>query len=253
MNFHKILENDQLSIDLGFAPRESIDADKLVKQMLPKAVCFYLGESNEQITEIYGLKDIGVPNNNPYPVCWFEWEYDFNGKRQTSGMLRSDQHGILACAYFEKAGDRMVLTYIGVVNKEHQGCKAAPEMLLEYSSSQLLAGHNKLIHGFLTALACKNVTKVLNEPDAKLNRSRVKKGKMPIFSYWTLELTGSKKKSDYLGGTHESPRVHMRRGHAKKCPVSDGYYWVQPHVVGNKKLGFVHKDYANGMQLKKAA
>jgi len=44
-------------------------------------------------------------------------------------------------------------------------------------------------------------------------------------------------------GTHASPALHLRRGHARQ--YSPGLYtWVQPCIVGNKKDGLVHKDYA---------
>ena len=43
------------------------------------------------------------------------------------------------------------------------------------------------------------------------------------------------------GGTHASPRVHLRRGHIRK--IADGRtVWVQACVVGSKH-GMVLKDY----------
>ncbi len=46
-----------------------------------------------------------------------------------------------------------------------------------------------------------------------------------------------------FGGTHASPRLHLRRGHPRQYAPGK-YCWVQPCVVGNKAAGMVHKDYA---------
>ena len=96
---------------------------------------------------------------------------------------------------------------------------------------------------FLSAIQCKNVIKKENKPDEKLQKARAKRGKKPLFSYWTLELSDQKTKSGATcGGTHASPRLHLRRGHPRQFKPGE-WTWVQPCVVGNKSLGMVHKDY----------
>jgi hypothetical protein len=80
------------------------------------------------------------------------------------------------------------------------------------------------------------------EPDAKLNKMRRARGKAPLFTYKTLVIGKKKRKSQHLGGTHASPRSHLRRGHYRTS--SKGVrYWVQPCMVKGETDGFVHKDY----------
>lgn len=95
---------------------------------------------------------------------------------------------------------------------------------------------------FLSVLNCSNVQ--INEvlaPEA-LNKKRLSKGKVPIYTYKTLVLKTRQQRLVSSGyGTHESPRIHLRRGHIKRRKT--GNFWWQPCVVGDRKRGVVMKDY----------
>jgi hypothetical protein len=80
------------------------------------------------------------------------------------------------------------------------------------------------------------------EPDAKLNKMRRARGKTPLFTYKTLIIGRKKRKSQLLGGTHASPRSHLRRGYYRTSPKGIRH-WVQPCMVKGETEGFVHKDY----------
>jgi hypothetical protein len=101
-----------------------------------------------------------------------------------------------------------------------------------------------LAKNFFYVLGCSNVATVDVPAPAPLNKKRAKKGAAPIQTYKTLHLVvpsvnGARAN---LGGTHNSPRVHLRRGHVRQ--LQDGRrIWVQACVVGAKH-GVVHKDYA---------
>jgi hypothetical protein len=92
-------------------------------------------------------------------------------------------------------------------------------------------------------LRCKNVVTVDNPAPAALNKKRIAAGKVPIFSHKTLHLHVpiENQKSTHQGGTHASPRIHLRRGHIRTLS-DDREIWVNEAVVG-KKHGIVHKDY----------
>lgn len=94
---------------------------------------------------------------------------------------------------------------------------------------------------FLQVLNCVNVsTKVIDAPKF-LNKKRLAKGKLPIYEYKTLVLRPNATQRLDGGGTHDSPRVHLRRGHIKHRKTGD--FWWQPCVVGDPKRGVVMKDY----------
>lgn len=92
-------------------------------------------------------------------------------------------------------------------------------------------------------LNCENVeTETLAAPTA-LNKKREKKGRPPLFEYKTLVLTSrGASGGQSQGGTHSSPRIHLRRGHIRRI-APDRTVWVRPTVVGDKSRGVVHKDY----------
>jgi hypothetical protein len=94
---------------------------------------------------------------------------------------------------------------------------------------------------FLAVLNCVNVNTELIMPPAKLNKRKLKRGKLPIYEYHILVLKRRVKAAVPLGGTSESPRVHLRRGHIKRRKT--GSFWWQPCVVGDPKRGVVEKAY----------
>lgn len=96
-----------------------------------------------------------------------------------------------------------------------------------------------VLSGF-SAMQCDNVEVVEHRPKKSILHAG--KSKAPLVSTWTLHITGKKSDGEPLGGTHASPRVHLRRGHRRQYAPGK-YTWVQPCVVGKKELGVVHKDY----------
>ena len=94
---------------------------------------------------------------------------------------------------------------------------------------------------FLKMLSCKNVDHIEMKPDAQLQKARIKRGKLPLFSAWVCVLKGKSKSGEWLGGTHASPRLHYRRGHVRN--LAKGPIWVRECMVGNKELGLVEKTY----------
>ena len=92
-------------------------------------------------------------------------------------------------------------------------------------------------------IGCSNVEMVKNQPPEALNKKRARTGKLPILEYKTLALkvTAPSQQQNQLGGTHASPRLHLRRGHVRRLQ-SGRRVWVQPCVVGSPH-GAIVKDY----------
>jgi len=96
--------------------------------------------------------------------------------------------------------------------------------------------------GFCAAVHGHEVTFTNVEPDAATNRKRRIKGKAPLFTYKVLTIGKPKRKSKPQGGTHASPRSHLRRG-CYRTSSKGVRHWVQPCMVRGATDGFVHKDY----------
>lgn len=108
-----------------------------------------------------------------------------------------------------------------------------------------------LVRIFFDLLTCKNIDTIDNEPPVKLNKSRVKKGKQPLFTYKTLVIKPTSKRQQSLEaqGLWEN-RIHLCRGHFKEYTPEKplfgkftGRYWWQPSVRGRNRNGVVMKDY----------
>ena len=95
---------------------------------------------------------------------------------------------------------------------------------------------------FLSVLNCSNIEVTETAAPLALNKKRLAKRKVPIYSYKTLVVKGAQKRFlSAANGTHEAPRIHLRRGHIKRRKT--GNFWWEPCVVGDKKKGVVMKDY----------
>jgi hypothetical protein len=96
-----------------------------------------------------------------------------------------------------------------------------------------------------SVINCANVqTADINTP-AALNKKRQAKGKQPFFSYKILQLTDDRQEPERGpgGGSHASPRMHLRRGHLRRLP--NKVVWVRPSMVSaGSEAGVVSKDYA---------
>jgi hypothetical protein len=94
-----------------------------------------------------------------------------------------------------------------------------------------------------SVINCANVTTVDVPPSPALNKKRQAKGNQPFFSYKVLQLNQDRHAPsgrEWAGGHHESPRMHLRRGHPRR--LESKTVWVRASLVGTK-YGFAAKDY----------
>lgn len=92
----------------------------------------------------------------------------------------------------------------------------------------------------IEALSCKNVG-IEKMPVRKMNKSALKRGAMMFDEYHLLTVTSSSTSSVDRGGSHRSPREHLRRGHIRR--LESGNIWVNSTVVNAGNHGKIHKAY----------
>lgn len=104
---------------------------------------------------------------------------------------------------------------------------------------------SRAILGLIEILSCNNVTTETIPAPKSLNKRRIAKGRVPMYEFKVLTLDfkdSHETTTKTSGGTHASPRVHLRRGHIRRLPNKN--VWVNAAVVGNRKMGVVMKDYS---------
>lgn len=91
------------------------------------------------------------------------------------------------------------------------------------------------------ALSCTNVTTELIRPNRE---ARAARPESTLFDYHVLMIRPGAERHEgpALGGSHASPRTHLRRGHIRQHPTA-GRIWVNSCVVNPTAIGTVNKDY----------
>jgi hypothetical protein len=252
-HLRELLDTPPLGIGLDSDLDRLIGANAIVRlrKRGEEAQCFFMGE----IDSVGALK--AVPDllfRLPYPVTWFETHQE-NMPGVVQGVLAiEDRDGSIELYNYSRCerswglmwvancvdfstGEVQVMCRNGVLD-------ADVKMSVEYLTHAVRA--------FCSAMSCVNVQRHHHMIGPKLQKARAKRGKAPLFSYWTLQLDGKSERGDDCGGTHASPRVHLRRGHPRQY-APGRWTWVQAHAVGNRAAGMVHKDYSAGPALAAAA
>jgi hypothetical protein len=96
----------------------------------------------------------------------------------------------------------------------------------------------------LNVLSCRNVHTEKSLPKkTSMAMNAGKKNAVPFDAYHYLVIdTPKKSESSGVGGSHASPREHLRRGHIRR--LADGRrIWVNATVVSAGSGGVVAKDY----------
>jgi len=209
------------------------------------AVCFDMG-SHDNSPDLKVVPDLFYL---PYPVVWFECLLEdgilgllasqVGEKEYAVAVVNKYMHSTWSIGHVVKLwieGDDLNI-------KSHaQFSDGSDEELqsdLEYSGQAI-----GMMAKFIMAMNCSNVQRQEHKAPKHINAKRINRGRQPIFSYWTLHIPAERREdSACMGGTHASPRLHLRRGHIRR--YADGKYtWVNACVVGKKELGVIAKDYA---------
>lgn len=241
-----------LSVPISLAIKEDNKILKEISQLqdeIEKAISFHMG----RVEGLQCIDPISELIRLPFHVCWFECVNISKEYSETYGVLATEIEEEIVLDIFCKKTNHKIWEIFGYsslkkdTNNRISFCVGPKEIYKTDHSKHYTNFIDAItfdVGRFLSALNCQNVKRVEHKPDAALNKARQKRGKLPLFSFWTLELDFDRsQRGQSCGGTHASPRLHLRRGHPRQY-APGVWTWVQPHVVGNKNLGIVHKDYA---------
>lgn len=171
----------------------------------------------------------------PHTMCWNILPMGF--------IIKWD--GKLQCISDDVGSTIGISGDFGVLNREHYDycVKEFGEDVAEESMRQDIFCEIKPFLEFMEALSCTNVKpELLQRVDVAKQARRARNGKLPIFETYVLTIPGEpSSRKDHKGGTHSSPRQHLRRGHIRRLP--SGNIWINSCVVGNPKKGVIEKQY----------
>jgi hypothetical protein len=102
-----------------------------------------------------------------------------------------------------------------------------------------MADESSALLSLIEALTCKNVG--FEALPVKKNKGAQARGALPYDEYHTLIIKKNYRSPDDLGGTHRSPREHLRRGHIRRLP--HGNVWINSTIVNVGNHGKIHKMY----------
>jgi hypothetical protein len=219
---------------------------QLICNLGEEAMCFDMGD----IEGVCAIDPVRELMRLPYPTCYFEGSIPDptqNGKLAVSAYLcthdGAEDGSIFIVHLIRRANSReWELVQSSKFDRNTGIFFGEPEM-------NTVAGRDTTaalgpVACFLAALNCVNIERRETRIPTRLNLARAKKGRLPIFSFWTLHINVPRTNDGAAnsGGHHQSPRLHLRRGHPRQY-APQKWCWVQPHLVGNKRLGMVHKDY----------
>lgn len=241
-HLHDLIESVNKKESLCVHPVSTEDYNNIINaftKFAPQAICFDMGDVDEMptIAPVYEMV------KEPFPTCWFECNFiHTDGTQIILGMLVivEEKAQIICFRYKHKQWCvRGVIVVDSLSTYKNFGIFPPVDEI-----TKELRQHKIVLSTFLSALNCKNVKRVEHKPDTKLQKARSKKGKLPLFSHWTLviKIPDKSQSPSATKGSKSSPRVHLRRGHPRQ--YSPGKWtWVQPSMVGGNK-GIITKDYS---------
>jgi hypothetical protein len=125
--------------------------------------------------------------------------------------------------------------FVKAMNRAEQDCAKLGAQNLMVAMRRILA---------LAVVGDSNATVARCATDAAVNAKRARKGKRPFFEWTTVEIKPSVA-TQPQGGTHASPKPHMRRGHIRRLK-SGKIVTVKNMIVNRHKMpdeGFIFHDY----------
>ncbi len=135
--------------------------------------------------------------------------------------------------------------FAGEMIAEH-GMRGAYDTAMSDTAEEIF-----VVLGLCVSLSCSNVGIVDTPAPEKLNKKRVKNGRMPFYGYKEIVIkpaangsAGSKAGCAFEG--RQSPRLHARRGHIRHLQGGEKRVWVSAAMVGSGTKGVVKSTYRVG-------
>ena len=224
-----------------------------IAEVAEKATKFCLPDGGKIIddTELRGL-DGNVELHLPFNLTALEYlvsEEPKEGEIKSSKrvVVAEERENDLACkaAFWADASNKWLALHDFSIPKTDYLFKQDDKIVLRvHTSSPVVSDIQHELESlldFINALQCSNVS-ITKEKRRKSNKSS--KDALPFDDYHFLTIARAENSaaSQATGGSHRSPREHLRRGHIRRLPTGKKV-WVSATVVCAGRGGKVSKDY----------
>lgn len=182
----------------------------------------------------------------PFPRTVLQFDHTIEGIKFTSLAIymqndECENYSLLIC---QNSGDEWNILFPVIISKNIDDSFNYKKLGYSEENMEVVKWYHAAALQIFYVMGCSNITTQNHAAPVALNKKRLRKGKPPLYEYKTLVLTldAKSKPGESKGGTHASPRVHLRRGHIRKL---DDFrrVWVQACVVVGSGNGMVAKDY----------
>ena len=203
----------------------------------------------------------------PFPMTWIEYQFHEGGDHRRVGVLCHQVAGSAGTAFWMTTISRLAVDHEtrvvarrlrvdvvdpGVIHFQGEGI-VYPLAVTNHETGNAEvtdirnAGIARIILGALIFLAARGGARSETvHHDARLQRSREKVGKPPLYSYARLRIDVSRSPSepseDHSHGARTPMRGHTVRGHLMHTRAGL-LVWRRPHIRGDIARGFVVKTY----------
>lgn len=209
----------------------------------------------------YGVFDTNAPDELSVTIC--AQEDDLDGKQGATVFVAYENRAqsgwaLMPCWIFipygitpEQMKDNCDTAGImtGYIHSDLHSILLHPKQKMDAeeaakATATVLFRESLSVLQFCAAMACNNVETERVPAPKSINQRRTAKGHLPLFEYHvlTVDVQHRNEKGEPQGGTHASPRQHLRRGHIRHYK-SGLTVWIQPMTVGRAEDGKIKKDY----------
>ena len=265
-------------------PEKGIEIWKWLAQCVQTSQAFYFGEAEKLDQEIQKKKGqkYGAYITPPYKSTLYEWTESRKIGIDPQKSVWSPKRAVLVLTFLDNTqvsfgfyyssdtvyGDRWNVSLVNsVANPGDDDIKwnnwagvdwdvfGGQEMIDTFARE---TGQDfAMVRIYNDILNCQNVVTKDVIPPEKLNRKRIRNGKLPLYSYKILEVVKGKPKTKDAGSVpwgYKSPeavRFHLCRGHFKTYTEDSklfgkytGTFWWKPQSRGDRSKGAIEKEYS---------
>lgn len=264
----KAASYDKLKM-IGFSKEEvnkHVSFQKHVLLSIEKSVKFILPE-NGMILEDKSLKALDEKEkiNLPFPIVALEYEFDnYIGDFDPSLQHRPKKYiliaekiengiSIIPVYYVTELGmwcshPAVYMPDIDFIYRQKNTTDGWPCLAISNPNEHTISGdeyisETRILLSFINALQCSNVGIEKSAGNPKKNGL---KSSLGFDEYNVLTVINTNKQSsgvESIGGTHRSPREHLRRGHIRRL-ATGVKIWVNAAVINAGIGAKIHKTYA---------